>query len=73
MKRKAVYALSCLIRGFPYGQKEFLEIGGLEVFRKILDSNDPKDFPVQVKVSIDRNILDKLLAVLFGNIFLVTR
>lgn len=48
--RKAVFALSCLIRGFPYGQQVLAQNGGLEVLRKVFDKGDFQSLPLQLKV-----------------------
>ncbi|KAG0720560.1 Nucleotide exchange factor SIL1 [Chionoecetes opilio] len=48
--RKAVFALSCLVRGFPYGQKVLVQNGGLEVLRKVFDRDDFQSMPLQIKV-----------------------
>lgn len=53
--RKAVFALSCLVRGFPYGQQVLAQNGGLEVLRKVFDRGDFQSLPLQLKVS--QNIL----------------
>lgn len=49
--RKAVFALSCLVRGFPYGQQILAQNGGLEVLRKVFDKGDFQVLPLQLKVS----------------------
>lgn len=51
MARKAVFALSCLVRGFPYGQQVLVQNGGLEVLRKVFDRGDFQSMPLQLKVS----------------------
>ncbi|XP_050734277.1 nucleotide exchange factor SIL1-like isoform X2 [Eriocheir sinensis] len=48
--RKAVFALSCLVRGFPYGQQVLVQNGGLEVLRKVFDRGDFQTVPLQLKV-----------------------
>ncbi|XP_042223048.1 nucleotide exchange factor SIL1-like isoform X2 [Homarus americanus] len=48
--RKAVYALSCLVRGFPFGQQVLVQHGGLEVLRKVFDRKDYLSLPLQLKV-----------------------
>ncbi|XP_064107773.1 nucleotide exchange factor SIL1-like isoform X2 [Macrobrachium nipponense] len=50
VSRKAIYALSCLVRGFPYGQQALVQHGGLEVLRKIFDRKDWQSLPLQLKV-----------------------
>ena len=51
--RKAVFALSCLVRGFPYGQQVLAQNGGLEVLRKVFDREDFQSLPLQLKVSFE--------------------
>lgn len=48
--RKALFALSCLVRGFPYGQQILVQHGGLEVLRKVFDRRDFRTLPLQLKV-----------------------
>lgn len=48
--RRAVFALSCLVRGFPYGQQVLLQHGGLEVLRKVFDRNDWQSLTTQLKI-----------------------
>lgn len=50
VSRKAIYALSCLVRGFPYGQQVLMQHGGLEVLRKVFDKQDWQSLPLQLKV-----------------------
>lgn len=37
VRKKALYALSSLIRLFPIGQKEFLKFSGLDIFQKLFE------------------------------------
>lgn len=48
--RKALFALSCLVRGFPHGQQVLVQHGGLEVLRKVFDRRDFRSLPLQLKV-----------------------
>ncbi|XP_068203995.1 nucleotide exchange factor SIL1 [Palaemon carinicauda] len=50
VSRKAIYALSCLVRGFPYGQQVLVQHGGLEVLRKVFDHKDWQSIPLQLKI-----------------------
>lgn len=53
--RKAVFALSCLVRGFPYGQQVLAQNGGFEALRKVFDRGDFQSLPLQLKVSFENN------------------
>lgn len=48
--RKAVFALSCLVRGFPYGQQLLVQSGGMEALRRLFDRHDFQSLPLQLKV-----------------------
>lgn len=48
--RRAIFALSCLVRGFPYGQQVLLQHGGLEILRKVFDRNDWQSLTTQLKI-----------------------
>lgn len=39
MKIRLIYPLSTLLRNFPQGQKQFLDYGGAETMKNLLDSN----------------------------------
>lgn len=47
VRKKALYALSSLIRLFPIGQKEFLKFSGLDIFQKLFE--EPSSEPLLVK------------------------
>lgn len=49
---KTIYAISSIIRQFPFGQKQFIEQDGLKIFKKFFDnSNDSKSIvKIQTKI-----------------------
>ncbi|KAK4290176.1 hypothetical protein Pmani_036906 [Petrolisthes manimaculis] len=48
--RKAMFAVSCLVRGFPYGQQVLVQSGGMEALRRLFDRHDFQSLPLQLKV-----------------------
>jgi len=47
VRKKAMYALSSLIRLFPVGQRDFLKLNGLEIFKKLFE--EPGSGPLVIK------------------------
>ena len=47
VRKKAMYALSSLIRLFPVGQKEFLKFNGLDIFKRLFE--EPGNEPLLIK------------------------
>ena len=39
VRKKAMYALSSLIRLFPIGQRDFLKLNGLDIFKKLFEES----------------------------------
>ncbi|RWS01797.1 nucleotide exchange factor SIL1-like protein, partial [Leptotrombidium deliense] len=50
VKSRAVYAVSCLIRQFPFAQKMFLKQGGLSVLASIFKENNLIVDKLKVKI-----------------------
>lgn len=47
VRKKAMYALSSLIRLFPIGQRDFLKLNGLEIFQRLFE--EPGSGPLVIK------------------------
>ena len=46
-RKKAMYALSAMVRSFPKGTKKFLKIGGLPILASLFQEN--KNEPLRIK------------------------
>ncbi|XP_076066522.1 sil1 nucleotide exchange factor isoform X2 [Oratosquilla oratoria] len=61
VRSRAVFALSCLVRGFPYGQQLLVKSGGLDVLKKTFDVADWKSHSLQLKViTLLRDLMTEL-------------
>lgn len=49
LRKKAMYAISGLLRMFPYAQMKFLELGGLSTFSSLFKGVDPSVVTLKVK------------------------
>ena len=49
VRKKTMYALSSLLRHFPYAQKKFLELGGLASLKKLFQDNGIEAEQLQVR------------------------
>lgn len=49
VKLKVMYALSSLMRHFPYAQRKFLDLGGLSVLLKFFEKQESDDLKLQLK------------------------
>ena len=49
VRKKTMYALSSLLRHFPYAQKKFLELGGLASLKKLFEDNGIEAEQLQVR------------------------
>ncbi|XP_077292108.1 sil1 nucleotide exchange factor [Arctopsyche grandis] len=58
VKARAIHALSCLVRGFPLAQKQIITKHGMDVFHKILLSNNPSYFKLKIPIIV---LLDDLV------------
>ncbi|KAL7644358.1 UNVERIFIED_CONTAM: hypothetical protein RMT77_005185 [Armadillidium vulgare] len=47
---KAVFAVSCIVRGFPYGQQKLISSGGLDTLREVFVKNDWHSINLKIKV-----------------------
>ncbi|XP_002737127.1 nucleotide exchange factor SIL1-like [Saccoglossus kowalevskii] len=69
VQKKAIYALSSLIRQFPYAQNKFLQLGGLSIFSSLFKQSDISVLPLKLKVitllhdllAEQRNVMDSLI------------
>ena len=48
VRKKALYALSALMRHFPYAQKRFLSLGGLSVFAQLFTQPHTEKMRIQI-------------------------
>ena len=48
LRKKTLYALSSMLRNFPFAQKRFLELGGLASLKKLFEDTTAES--VQLKV-----------------------
>ncbi|XP_077992621.1 nucleotide exchange factor SIL1-like [Glandiceps talaboti] len=51
VKKKVLYAISSLIRQFPFAQKRFLELGGLSSLSSLFRETDSNVLPLKVKAT----------------------
>lgn len=50
VRSRALYALSCLVRNFPSGQRKLIDEGGLSVFSELFDKEQQQFQKLQIKV-----------------------
>jgi nucleotide exchange factor SIL1 len=50
VRKRALYALSSLVRQFPLAQKRLLAAGGMDVFASIFKSDGEEDRQMQLKI-----------------------
>ncbi|KAJ7341531.1 hypothetical protein JRQ81_005739 [Phrynocephalus forsythii] len=61
VKKKALFALSSMLRNFPYAQKQFLKLGGLQVLRDLCTGNGMAALHVRIVTLLYDLIVEKLL------------
>ena len=49
VQKRALFALSSLVRFFPYAQQRFLQLGGLSVLSALMRSEGADKLPIKVK------------------------
>ena len=49
VRKKAMYAISALLRHFPYAQMKFLQLGGLSTFSTLFKETDVRVISLKVK------------------------
>ncbi|XP_009904567.2 nucleotide exchange factor SIL1 [Dryobates pubescens] len=61
VKKKALFALSSMLRHFPYAQQQFLKLGGLQVLRSLFRQKGMETLHVRVVTLLYDLIVEKLL------------
>ncbi|XP_050399018.1 nucleotide exchange factor SIL1 isoform X1 [Patella vulgata] len=61
LRKRILYALSSLIRHFPYAQLKFIELGGLSVFSKIFEETGTEVLQIKTITLLNDIILEKTL------------
>nr|XP_020643708.1 nucleotide exchange factor SIL1 [Pogona vitticeps]XP_020643710.1 nucleotide exchange factor SIL1 [Pogona vitticeps] len=61
VKKKALFALSSMLRNFPYAQMQFLKLGGLQVLRDLCTEKEMAPLHVRIVTLIYDLIVEKLL------------
>ncbi|XP_053318605.1 nucleotide exchange factor SIL1 [Spea bombifrons] len=61
VKKKALYALSSLLRQFPYAQQQFLKLGGLQVLKNFFKEKNTEPLFVRVITLLYDMIMEKIL------------
>ncbi|KAM4690833.1 nucleotide exchange factor SIL1 [Rhinophrynus dorsalis] len=61
VKKKALYALSSMLRQFPYAQQQFLKLGGLQILKNVFREKKSELLYVRVITLLYDMIVEKLL------------
>ncbi|XP_037253496.1 nucleotide exchange factor SIL1 [Falco rusticolus] len=61
VKKKALFALSSMLRHFPYAQQQFLKLGGLQVLRSLFRQKGMETLHVRVVTLLYDLIVEKML------------
>ncbi|XP_043376262.1 nucleotide exchange factor SIL1 isoform X2 [Dermochelys coriacea] len=61
VKKKALFALSSMLRHFPYAQLQFLKLGGLQVLRNLFKEKGMESLYIRVVTLLYDLILEKML------------
>ncbi|KAJ1085212.1 hypothetical protein NDU88_005345 [Pleurodeles waltl] len=67
VKKKALFALSCLLRQFPYAQQQFLRLGGLDVLKGLYRDKETQNLSVRVVTLLYDLIVEKKIALEAAN------
>ncbi|XP_065546298.1 nucleotide exchange factor SIL1 isoform X2 [Lathamus discolor] len=60
VKKKALFALSSMLRHFPYAQQQFLKLGGLQVLRSLFRQKGMEPLHVRVVTLLYDLIMEKI-------------
>ena len=60
VRKRAMYALSTMIRHFPFAQKRFLELGGLSVLGKMFEDKSAENLQVRAVTLLADLIKEKV-------------
>ncbi|XP_068960415.1 nucleotide exchange factor SIL1 isoform X1 [Petaurus breviceps papuanus] len=61
VKKKALFALSSLLRHFPYAQQQFLRLGGLQALRSLVQESGMEVLAVRVVTLLYDLVTEKML------------
>ncbi|XP_062485259.1 nucleotide exchange factor SIL1 isoform X3 [Pezoporus occidentalis] len=61
VRKKALFALSSMLRHFPYAQQQFLKLGGLQVLRSLFRQKGMEPLHVRVVTLLYDLIMEKVL------------
>ncbi|NXH17323.1 SIL1 factor, partial [Bucco capensis] len=61
VKKKALFALSSMLRHFPYAQQQFLKLGGLQVLRSLFRQKGMETLHIRVVTLLYDLIVEKML------------
>ncbi|XP_053574524.1 nucleotide exchange factor SIL1 isoform X2 [Bombina bombina] len=61
VKKKALFALSALLRQFPYAQQQFLKLGGLQILKNVFKGKNAEMLYVRVITLMYDMIMEKML------------
>ncbi|NXW62954.1 SIL1 factor, partial [Eurystomus gularis] len=61
VRKKALFALSSMLRHFPYAQQQFLKLGGLQVLRSLFRQKGMETLHVRVVTLLYDLIVEKML------------
>ncbi|XP_053140932.1 nucleotide exchange factor SIL1 isoform X2 [Hemicordylus capensis] len=61
VKKKALFALSSMLRHFPYAQQQFLKLGGLQVLRSLCTEKGMETLHIRIVTLLYDLIVEKLL------------
>lgn len=61
VKKKALFALSSMLRHFPYAQQQFLKLGGLQVLRNLCTEKGMEALHVRIVTLLYDLVVEKLL------------
>nr|XP_008113583.1 PREDICTED: nucleotide exchange factor SIL1 isoform X1 [Anolis carolinensis] len=61
VKKKALFALSSMLRHFPYAQQQFLKLGGLQVLRDLCTEKGTENLHVRIVTLLYDLIVEKML------------
>lgn len=61
VRKRALFALSTMIRHFPFAQKRFVELGGLSVLGKLFESDSAENLQVRVVTLLTDLVKEKVV------------
>lgn len=61
VKKKALFALSSMLRNFPYAQQQFLRLGGLQILRDLCTENGMETLHIRIVTLLYDLVIEKML------------